>query len=178
MMRGRLTGLTLVVLIGLIPSAAAASPLADKQFETSFTLSYVNVNSAGKTTNLDGDWSWIFVKGYSEVGLLVSYTKIDPDFGISTDSTIIGPQYTWNWMPDKDAGTGYLSASYGFVGGDPADFFDSAVQAAVGAKLFVGDSAAVRIEYFFQRFLGSKGFSDQDSNGLAIGISIFGGRTR
>ena len=88
---------------------------------------------------------------------------------------IFGPSYTWNWFPDKPV-TGYLTAAFGFVSGDLGDVADGDWQAGVGAKLFVGDSAAVRFEYFVETLMGDEGFDDQDSHGLSIGVSIFTGK--
>ena len=173
-MRHRLTGLAILAGIMLVAPAAFASPLSEKQFETAFTFSYVDTDDFGKTTNLQGDWQWIFKNGYHEVGALLSYLNIDFDGGGSEDAMILGPMYTFNWFPEKKI-TGYLSAAYGFVSGDLGDSYDDAWQGALGAKLFVGDSAAIRMEYFIQKLDGDNGISDQDNSGLRVGISIFAG---
>lgn len=175
-MRSWLARLAVLALIGLVAPMASASTLADKQHESSFSFSYEDVDNFGKTTSIDGDWQWIFGKGYNELGATLSYEKIDFDGGGSADATIFGPVYTWNWMPEKEKATGYLRAAYGFVSGDLGDLFDTAWQASVGAKVFVGNSAAVRLEYFFQSLTGADNFPDQDSNGISVGISIFGGK--
>ena len=168
-------GLAFVLAVGLFASPALASTLAEKQQETSFSFSYVDTDDIGKTTALDGQWEWIFGKGYHEVGANLSYLNIDPDNGSSSDAVIFGPVYTWNWMPSHEKATGFLEASYGFVSGDLGDVADAAWLASVGAKVFVGDSAAVRFDYFIQSLTGANGFDDQDSSGIRIGISIFGG---
>ena len=163
-------------MIGFVASPAFASTLSEKKNETSFSVSYEDVDNFGKTTSIDGQWQWIFGKGYHEVGATLYYLKLDPDVGSGADATIIGPVYTWNWMPANDKATGFVEAAYGFVSGDLSDFVDAAWQASVGAKVFVGDSAAVRFDYFHQSLLGADNFDDQDSSGVRIGISIFAGK--
>ena len=127
---------------------------------------------------MDGQWQWICGKGYTELGLLVSYFKIETDdffFGPSTqDGWIAGPSFTWNWMP-KSPITGYLSAAAGGVGGDLGNVYDSAAQGTFGAKIFVGNSAAVRIEYVYQRLYGASFYSDSETRTIHIGVSIFSG---
>lgn len=175
-MRLVLTGFASLALIGFLASPVSASTLTEKNYETSFALAYEDADSFGKTTTLNGQWQWIFGKGYHELGGKLSYLNIDPDIGSGSDAVIIGPVYTWNWMPDQEKGTGFLEAAYGSVSGDLSDFVDAAWLASVGAKIFVGDSAAVRFEYFFQRMLGADNFADEDSSGIQVGISIFGGK--
>jgi len=175
-MRSWLAGFAVLALIGFVASPAFASTLSEKKHETTFAASYEDVDNFGKTTNIDGQWQWIFGKGYNELGASLSYLKVSPDSGSSTDATILGPVYTFNWMPDNDKVTGFVEAAYGFVSGDLSDFVDAAWQASVGAKVFVGDSAAVQFAIFHQSLLGADNFDDQDSSGLRIGISIFAGK--
>jgi len=168
--------LALFAVLACLASPALATPLTDKQMEWAFDISWTDVDDFGSTTNIDGEWQWILdKKGYHEVGALLTYLKVDPDFGDSTDAMIFGPVYTFNWFPDKPV-TGYVTGSFGFVSGDLGDVADDAWQLGIGAKLFVGDSAAVRFEYFVAKLMGADGFDDQDSNGLSIGISIFTGK--
>ena len=179
-MSRRLSRVALVAVIAVLASPYVTSPvlagtLDSKKNEWSFDINWNDTNDVGSTTNIDGEWQYIFGKGYNEVGALVSYLKIDPDAGSSADALIIGPAYTFNWMPEKNV-TPYLTAAYGFVSGDLGDFADDAWQAGVGAKVFVGDSAAVKFELYWQRLNGSDGFDDSDSHGVSIGISIFTGK--
>jgi hypothetical protein len=174
-MRSWFISSTLVALFALLASPLSAATLQAKQQETSFSASYVDTDDVGKTIQADGQWEWIFGKGYNEVGGVLSYLKLDPDSGSSSDATIVGPIYTFNWMPANDKVTGFVEASYGFVSGDLGDFFDDALEASIGAKVFVGNSAAVRFDYFVQKLQGAEGFEDQDSHGIRVGISIFGG---
>ena len=174
-MRKWFVGPAVLALFGLAASPLSASTLAEKQQETSFSASFVDVEDFGKIVQVDGQWEWIFGKGYHEVGGILSYLKENPDSGSSNNAIILGPVYTFNWFPDNETVTGFVEASYGFVSGDLGDVFDDVWEASVGAKLFVGDSAAVRFDYFFQDFQGSDGFDDEESNGLRIGISIFFG---
>ena len=173
-MAKRLSGLALFAVLACMATPALATPLEEKQNEWSFDISWVDVEDEGSTTNIDGQWQWIFAKGHHEVGALLSYLEIDPDGGDSTDATILGPVYSWNWFPAK-AATGYLTASYGIVSGDLSDSVDGALHGGVGAKVFVGDSAAVRFEFFLERLMGEEGFEDVDIRGVSIGISIFTG---
>jgi len=175
-MRSWLAGFAVLALIGFVASPAFASTLSERKHETAFSASYEDIDQVGKITNIDGQWQWIFGKGFNELGASLSYLKVSPDSGSSSDSTIIGPVYAFNWMPDNDKVTGYVEAAYGFVSGDLSDFVDAAWRASVGAKVFVGDSAAVRFAIFHQSLLGASGFDDQDSNGLEVGISIFAGK--
>ena len=155
------------------PSPALATPLESKLNEWAFAIAWTDVNDVGSTTNIDGQWQWILTpKGYHEIGAHLSYLNVDPDNGDSSDALIFGPIYTFNWMPDRPV-TGYVSGSFGFVSGDLGDFVDDELEAAVGAKMFVGDSAAVRFEFFLQKLMGADDFDDQDSHGIRIGISIF-----
>ena len=175
-MRIFLTGLASLILMGLLATSISAATLQEKDFETAFALAYVDVDDFGKTTTLDGQWQWLFGKSYNEFGAKLSYLNVDPDSGSGTDATIFGPVYTWNWTPASEKATGFLEGFYGFVSGDLGDSADDALEASIGAKVFVGDSAAVRLDYFVQRLFGDDGFDDQDSSGIRVGISIFGGQ--
>src|SRR5262249_25093156 len=166
----------ILILFGFAASPLSASTLSEHKQEASFSASYVDTSDVGKTTQADGQWQWIFGKGYHEVGAILSYLNFDPDSGPSSDATILGPVYTFNWMPENPKVTGFVEGSLGLVSGDLGDVFDDAFEASVGAKVFVGNSAAVRFDYFFQRLTGADSFDDQDSNGLRVGISIFGGK--
>jgi hypothetical protein len=165
----------------IVPQAASsafAGTLDQHLMEWSFALNYTDVNDFGSTTNLDGEWQYIFPKhGAHELGALVSYTSINPDDGPSTDGLILGPAYSWNWTPQSQA-TGYLTAAVGIVSGNLDDFYDSSLRGGVGGKFFVGNSAAVRVEYAFQKLLGKNGVDDQDSRSLTLGISLFTGKGR
>ena len=174
-MRRWFVGPAVLVLLGFAASPLFASTLGEKQQETSFSASYVDTEDVGKTTQADGQWQWIFGKGYHEVGGVLSYLELDADAGPSSDAIILGPVYTFNWFPDNEAVTGFVEGSFGFVNGDLGDFFDTAWEASIGAKVFAGDSAAVRFDYFFQELMGADNFDDQESNGLRVGISIFFG---
>ena len=174
-MRTWLISLAILVLFGFAAFPLSASTLQEKQQETSFSASWVDTEDVGTIMQADGQWQWIFSSGYHEFGALLSYLKLDPDSGSSSDATILGPVYTFNWMPANEKVTGFLEASYGIVSGDLGDFVDDAWTASVGAKVFVGDSAAVRFDLFFRSLQGADGFDDEDSHGLRVGISIFGG---
>ena len=166
----------LFIAFAQVASPASASPLESKQNEWAFAISWTDIDDVGSTTNIDGDWQWILTpKGYHEIGARLSYLKVDPDNGGSSDATILGPLYTFNWFPDK-AVTGYVSGFLGFVSGDLGDTVDDAIEGAVGAKVFVGDSSAVRFEFFIQKLMGADDFDDQDSHGIRIGLSIFTGK--
>lgn len=168
-----LSRLALFAVLACVVSPVLATPLEDKLNEWSFDVSWTDVDDLGSTTNIDGRWQWILTpKGYHEVGARLTYLKVDPDFGDSSDAMIFGPVYTFNWFPDKPV-TGYATGSFGFVSGDLGDVADDEWSLGIGAKLFVGDSAAVRFEYFVEKLMGADGFDDQDSNGIRIGISIF-----
>jgi hypothetical protein len=156
-----------------VVSTVQATPLETNLNEWAFAISWTDTDDFGSTTNIDGDWQWILEpKGHHELGARLSYFKFDPDDGGSTDGMFLGPLYTWNWFPEKPV-TGYLSGFIGFVSGDLEDAFDNAIEGAVGGKMFVGDSAAVRFEFFVQRLIGADDFDDQDSHGIRVGLSIF-----
>lgn len=159
-----------------IADPVSATPLSTKQNEWAFAVSWTDVNDVGSTTNIDGDWQWILTsKGRHEIGARLSYFEINPDGGESTDGLLLGPLYTFNWTPTKPI-TGYVSGFLGFTSGDLGDTVDDAIEAAVGAKMFVGDSSAVRFEFFLQKLMGADGFDDQDSHGIRIGLSLFTGK--
>lgn len=174
-MRSWFIGPTVFAVFVLTALPLSAATLQQKQQETTFSASHVDTDNVGKTIQADGQWQWIFGKGRHEIGALLSYLKFDPDSGSSTDATILGPIYTFNWFPANEKVTGFVEASYGVVGGDLGDRFDDTLEASVGAKVFAGNSAAVRFDYFFRKLWGADGFDDEDSNGLRVGISIFFG---
>lgn len=175
-MRSWSIGPAVFVLFALAASPLSAATLQQKRQETTFSASYVDTHDVGKTTQADGQWQWIFGKGYSELGGLLSYLKFDPDSGPSSDATILGPVYTFNWFPANEKVTGFVEGSFGVVSGDLGNDFDDALEASVGAKVFAGNSTAVRFDYFFRKLQGANNLDDQDSNGLRVGISIFFGK--
>ena len=167
-----------IAVVASVASPAAATPLESKQNEWAFAISWTDVDDFGSTTNIDGDWQWILTpKGHHEIGARLSYFEVNPDDGDSTDGTVLGPLYTFNWFPEKPL-TGYVGGFLGLVSGDLGDNYDNELEADVGAKMFVGDSAAVRFEFFVQKLLGSDDFDDQDSHGIRIGLSLFTGNKR
>src|SRR5262249_30470684 len=82
-----------LIMIGLAASPLSASTLSENKQEASFSASYVDTSDVGKTTQADGQWQWIFSKGYHEIGALLSYLNFDPDNGSGSDATILGPVY-------------------------------------------------------------------------------------
>jgi hypothetical protein len=172
-MRKVVTRVLVLVSVCLFVSASFATPLDSHKNEWAFDFHYTDTDNAGKFTNLNFSWQWIFAKGRHELGALTTYFKDDPDVGASTDGMTIGPVYTFNFTPASSWGTGYFDASYSTTSGDLSDAFDSVVEAAVGAKFFVGNSAAVKAEFFWQSLAGASGFNDVDSTGINVGISIF-----
>ena len=169
---------SLIIAFAWVASPVSATPLQSRQNEWAFAISWTDINDVGSTTNIDGDWQWILTRdGRHEIGARLSYFEVNPDDGASTDGTVLGPLYTFNWFPEKPV-TGYVSGFLGFVSGDLGDVFDDAIEADVGAKMFVGDSVAVRFEFFIQKLLGADGFDDQDSHGIRIGLSLFTGKKR
>ena len=175
-MRSWSTAPAVFALFALAALPLSAATLQQKQQETTFSASSVDTDNVGKTIQADGQWQWIFGKGHHEIGGLLSYLKVDPDSGPSGDATILGPVYTFNWFPANEKVTGFVEGSYGVVGGDLGDDFDDAFEASVGAKVFAGNSAAVRFDYFFRKLRGAGNVDDEDSNGLRAGISIFFGK--
>jgi hypothetical protein len=180
-MSRRYNRLALAILLAVSTFVIASSSLyagTDAHLmEWSFALNYTDVNDIGSTTNLDGEWQYIFPRGAHELGALLTYFSVDPDNGPSTDGLILGPAYSWNWTPASQA-TGYLTGSLGFVSGDLHDSYDSAARVGVGGKFFVGNSAAVRVEYDLQKLMGRNGVDDQDSRSLTLGLSLFTGKGR
>lgn len=172
-MRRYLACLMALAVAILAVSSAFAGTLENKKNEWAFKFSYTDADSVGKETNLDLSWQYIIGKGYHEVGAVVNYFKDDPDVGASLDATAIGPKYTWNWTPANDKATGFVAGSYAVTGGDLGDSFDAIWEVNVGAKMFVGNSAAITADFFFSRAMGANGVPDQDSKGIAVGISIF-----
>jgi hypothetical protein len=175
-MRMLLPGLASAVLIGVLASPAFAGPLEEKKYETSFSFNYDDTDNFGKTITLDGQFDWILAKGRHELGAKTSYINFDPDTGDSSDSLLIGPAYTFNWSPSNDTATGFVGASYLFASGDLGDTVDAALEGTVGAKVFVGDSANIRLEGYFRRLMGASGFDDEDSMGIRVGLGILFGK--
>jgi hypothetical protein len=164
-----------MALFALTAFPLSAATLQQRQQETTFSASSVDTDNVGKVIQADGQWQLIFGKGHHEIGGLLSYLKLDPDSGSSSDATILGPVYTFNWFPANEKVTGFVEGSFGVVSGDLGNNFDDALEASIGAKVFAGNSAAVRFDYFFRKLQGADNFDNQDSNGLRVGISIFFG---
>jgi hypothetical protein len=170
-----------VVLGGLAASSAGAGMLDSRKNEWAFSLNYTNQSSTGTATNVDFSWGHLCGQGRLEAGLSGTYQRLeDKSFGNdTTEATVGGPFMAWNWTPHSDKATGFFQAGVGAVGGDLHNVFDYSLDAELGVKFFVGNSAAVIMQYFYQR-LGSKS-SDvngqaEDFDGVAIGIALFTGR--
>jgi hypothetical protein len=162
----------------LLVSPVFASALEDKKTEWAFDFNYDDTDNVGKSIDLDVTASWMFAKGRSQVGALVSYFDFDFDDPLDTDvdGLAIGPIYTFNFTPDNDKVTGLGEVAYSITSGDLGDAVDSIIHVGVGARLFVGDSAAVRLVAYYDKAQGADGFADQDATGLSVGISIFTGK--
>lgn len=169
-------------LAALSVSSAGAGMLDSRKNEWAFSLNYTNQSSTGTATNIDFDWGHLCGQGLVEAGLSGTYQRLeDKSFGgNTTDATVGGPFMAWNWTPHSDKATGSFQAGVGWVGGDLHSSFDYSLDAALGVKLFVGSSAAVTMQYFYQR-LASKSSKvnglAEDFDGVAIGISLFTGRS-
>ncbi len=154
---------------------AEGATLEDRKNEWSFALNYTDEDDVGKSIQYFLDWSWIFERGYHQLGASVSAFDIDYDdpYEPDLDGSVIGPVYQWNWTPSKEWGTGFLLAGYGIVGGDMGDLFENQVIAGVGIKAFVGNSAAIRAIYTFSQMKGEDFVADRDTTSLVVGISLY-----
>jgi hypothetical protein len=176
-------GLVSIAVALLFVSSAFASTLESKKNEWAFSFSFSDVDDvvpatpadeSEKETDLDVSWGWIFGKGHHQVGALATYVNVDSDVPANeNDGLAIGPLYTFNWTPGKDKATGFLEAAYSTTSGDLGDVVDSIWHVGVGARVFAGDTAAIRITYFFEKAQGAGIFDDQDATGLSAGISFF-----
>jgi hypothetical protein len=171
--RSLLVGVSVFLIAG--SSAGHASTLEERRNEWAFSLSSVDVDDIGSTTEYSIDWSWIFEKGYFQFGVTASGFEIDNDdpFAPDSDGATVGPLFIWNWTPSKERATGFLFASAQGVGGDLGDVFDAVGSAGVGAKAFVGSSAAIQVFYSFDKFQGAEGFQDVDQRRLGVAIALY-----
>ena len=172
----------LSAVIGIVAAApAVAGTLDSNKSEWTFDMNYTNQSSVGSTTNVRFAYGYLPGKGYSEIGLDGTYMRIeDNTFGGTTDSTVLGLFYAWNWTPTSSRATGFLSIGAGGLGGDLHTVFDYSVDGALGVKLFVGNSAAITARFTYQRLYAStsSGFSsnDEDFTGVAIGLALYTNR--
>lgn len=171
-----LVGAGICVLVG--PVTVGATILEEKKNEWAFELSAFDVDDVEEGFGYDFTWSWIFNRGYHELG--VSISAFDEDFDDPAiqdlDGSSIGPVYQFNWTPNNQKGTGFVFAHAATIGGDLGDVFDTFFSVGIGAKVFVGNSAAVFAFYSFDQFQGASGFQDLDSTGLSVGISLYSHR--
>ena len=177
-MKAFLTRFMILAVALLLVSPVFASALEDKKTEWAFDFDYTDTDNSGKDITLDVSAGWMFGKGRHQIGPLVSYFKFDFDDPLATDidGLTIGPIYTFNFTPDNDKVTGLAEVAYSFASGDLGDVIDSVIHIGVGARLFAGDSAAIRIIAFYDKAAGADAFPDQDATGLTAGISIFTGK--
>ncbi|HYV85351.1 MAG TPA: hypothetical protein VFB49_05535 [Patescibacteria group bacterium] len=162
-----------------VPSASAGM-LDNSNNEWAFDLNYTNQSSNASSTNVNFSWGHLIGQGYTEAGLSGTYQRLDDKTsgGNTVDATIAGPFFAWNWTPHSGTATGFLQAGVGGIGGDLDKSFDFALDAALGVKCFVGNSAAVTAQFFFQRLGSRKNTTGQNENfdGIAIGIALYTGR--
>lgn len=168
-----------VVALSAVPSAEAGM-LDGHSEEWAFDINYTNQTSTATSTDVNFSWGHLMAMGYVEAGLIGTYQRLDDKTagGGTTEASIGGPFLAWNWTPHSDTASGFLQAGIGAVGGDLHRSFNYSLDAALGAKCFVGNSAAVTLQFFYQR-LGDtsvNGSKKEDLDGVAIGIALFSGR--
>ena len=148
--------------------------------EWAFDLNYTNQTSTATSTDVNFSWGHLIGQGHAEAGLSGTYQRLDDKTagGSDVEASIAGPFMAWNWTPHSDTASGFLQAGIGVVGGDLHRSFNYSLDAALGVKCFVGNSAAVTLQFFYQR-LGDtsvSGGQKEDLDGVAIGIALFSGR--
>ena len=155
---------------------AGAATLQESAQEWAFAASWVG-DGDHYFASVDFEWQWISPAGRHEIGALVSYAAAPPPGRAGEDeddALLLGPVYTWNWTPRFDRATGFLELSAGEITGDLSDDYERTAYGALGAKLFLGDSAAVTVR-LFRRVLTAQREEDDDrtATGIAIGLSLF-----
>jgi hypothetical protein len=167
-------------LAALANSPSRAGMLDSRRNEWAFSVNYTNQTSTATSTDVNFSWGHLLGEGYAEAGLSGTYQRLDDKTagGSDIEASIGGPFMAWNWTPHSDTASGFLQAGIGAVGGDLHRSFNYSLDAALGVKCFVGNSAAVTLQFFYQR-LGDtsvSGEKKEDLDGVAIGIALFSGR--
>jgi hypothetical protein len=159
-------------------SASHAGPLQERRSEWRFSLSRTDRDNVFKDSQANFTWSWIFDKGYHQLGVTTSYfrTEVEGPSPLDTDGTGIGPVYQINFTPTSDKATGFGIAQYEAIGGDFGNRFDSSYLVGIGVRTFTGSTASIVVLYSFEQFQGANGLDDQDQTRLEVGLSIFTGR--
>ena len=155
---------------------AEGTTLLDHKHEWAFALSRVDQNNVGTTTTYGVNWSHIVSGGHVQFGLTASGVKFESDdqfLQANQTSSTAGGLFAWNWTPQRERATGFLVVTVQGVGGDLGTAFDSFSSVGVGAKMFVGNSAAVHITYEWGHFQGTGLFKDQDQNSLVVGLALY-----
>ena len=157
----------------LIPALGFGGTLEERRNEWAIDVTSLDEDDFGTFTVIEIEWSYIFLGGRFELGAQIQAFEDDPDFGPSFDASVLGPVFTWNWLPRSERVTGYASATVAGVGGDFEDFFDGYTSVAVGAKIFVGNSAAIRVFVTSDTFIGKDGFEDLEQTRAVISLALY-----
>lgn len=158
----------------LCTGVSNAVQFADGAKELVFQFAFTDTDDVGKNLDLEAALGF-FVTPHNEVGPIIVYFKEDPDVGASFDATGIGAFYRYNFGTDSESWAPFVGVNAVWYGGDFGDFFDYAYQGEVGTRVMAGKRGAINISLFYEQLTGAGVTPDQDTFGLAAGLSIFFG---
>lgn len=154
---------------GLPPFAGG---LEKRDGEATLDLTFQDEEDIGTFISVNGSVLFILAGGYFEIGPVYSYARIEGDDGSFFDGYGFGPRAEINFLPDLSA-TPFITGSFLFLGGDLGDVFDDEVSVGAGIKIFIGDSAALRITGSRITRSGEPGLEDQEATLITAGFSVF-----
>jgi opacity protein-like surface antigen len=177
----KILGISIAIFFATFSVTGAFAQLPNnKRFEFSTSASMWNYKYEGGDTH-----TWINIP--LRIGFFVyKGLEIEPELFLTmpteeTDYTgiLVMGNISYNFKGSKKlvpfilggAGIGNGPQAFSFVSDSDRKF--TAINFGAGIKWFVGDSAAIRIEYRFIKYSDEYGYNDRTDNNIYIGVSIF-----
>ncbi len=177
----KILGISIAIFFVIFSVTGAFGQLPNnKRFEFSTSASMLNYKYEGGDTH-----TWINIP--LRIGFFVyKGLEIEPELFLTmptedTDYTgiLVMGNISYNFKGSKKlvpfilggAGIGNGPQAFSSVSDGGRRF--TAINFGAGIKCFVGDSAAIRIEYRFIKYSDEYGYSDRTDNNIYLGVSIF-----
>lgn len=159
----------------LVASPALADSLRKGQKEINFDFSYSKLegddsNQSLKTTLLTGMFGYMLTDGH-EVGGILQYSKSEISGSASSDSTLFGAFYHYNFQAGPNINP-YLGANLATIGGDLGDVFDTAYGIEGGVKVWPWSNGGFQFGVRYTKYQGADNFEDGTETALFGGVGI------
>ena len=166
---------TALAVVGGSSAYADSLKKGDKEFLFAFDYSDIKFDEGGgdiKTTILSGNFGYLITNG-NEVGGLINYQKAEVTGEATSDATIFGVFYNYNFKAGTNMNP-YVGVSYATIGGNYGDVFKDDIGARVGIKVYPWSNGGFNFGLGYDKLKGesSNGVPDAKTTSAFAGINL------